>query len=77
MDPVEFDKDRCKGCELCVAFCARGCLKLSDGLNALGYRYARLTDPDHCTGCAVCADMCPEYSIRVFRKTKRTIANVR
>lgn len=76
MDLVQFRNDRCKGCELCVAFCTRGCLGMSDDLNAIGYRYARLVAPELCTGCALCADMCPESSIRVFRKVKKAKTHV-
>jgi 2-oxoglutarate ferredoxin oxidoreductase subunit delta len=76
MDLVQFQKDRCKGCELCVGFCARGCLGMSDELNAIGYRYAKLVNPEKCTGCGLCADMCPDTVIRVFRKTKKVKSHV-
>ena len=76
MDLVQFQKDRCKGCELCVGFCARGCLGMSDELNAIGYRYAKLVNPEKCTGCGVCADMCLDTVIRVFRKTKKVKSHV-
>ena len=76
MDTVRFDVDRCKGCELCVGFCARSCLAMSDDRNAIGYRYAELVDPDKCTSCGLCADMCPEAAIRVYRKVKRAKSNV-
>jgi 2-oxoglutarate ferredoxin oxidoreductase subunit delta len=59
-----------------VAFCARGCLGMSDDLNAIGYRYARLVDPEKCTGCALCADMCPETAIRVLRNVKKAKTHV-
>lgn len=75
MDPVQFEKNRCKGCELCVNFCARGCLEMSEDLNAIGYRYARLVNLEKCTGCGLCADMCPESSIRVFRTVKKAHAH--
>jgi 2-oxoglutarate ferredoxin oxidoreductase subunit delta len=76
MDLVQFEKDRCKGCELCVAFCALECLEMANDINAIGYRYARIVHPEKCTGCALCADMCPDSAIRVFRKPKKAKSNV-
>ncbi|WP_324669583.1 4Fe-4S binding protein [Geochorda subterranea] len=69
---VSIDRDRCKGCELCISFCPTGVLALSDrDFNASGYRPAVVVRPDACTGCAHCARMCPEaaISIAVLRPT--------
>lgn len=57
----------CKGCELCVTFCPRGVIKISDKLNAAGYTPAMFIDDGRCTGCAVCAVVCPEVAIEVYR----------
>jgi 2-oxoglutarate ferredoxin oxidoreductase subunit delta len=75
MDLVQFNKDRCKGCELCVNFCSRECLGMSKELNAIGYRYAKMVDPEKCNGCGLCADMCPETAMRVYRKCKKAKTN--
>ena len=37
---VQIDKERCKGCELCVHFCPRNVLKMAAQFNAKGLRFA-------------------------------------
>jgi 2-oxoglutarate ferredoxin oxidoreductase subunit delta len=59
--------DLCKGCELCVTFCPKDVIRLSDRLNAAGYTPAVFKDDGRCTGCAVCALVCPEVAIEVYR----------
>lgn len=65
---VLIDRNRCKGCELCVHYCPQGVLQLEDAYNARGYRPVGLIERDHsCTGCAVCAVVCPDVVFTVFR----------
>lgn len=59
------DKDKCKGCELCVAACPPNVLAMSSDLNELGYRYPQL-DPG-CTGCTACQVVCPDFVFTVYR----------
>ncbi len=68
---TQIDRDRCKGCGLCVVFCPRHILKLEDGLNRAGYHPAVNHDLDACTACGLCAEMCPETGIRVTRRKKK------
>ena len=69
-EPVHIESIRCKGCGLCVEFCPRLLLELSEELNAIGYHPAHLKNPEQCTACALCAQMCPETGISVFRKRR-------
>lgn len=69
---VEIDAERCKGCELCVAACAKNCIIISTGTNKMGYFPATVQDTGSCTGCAMCAIVCPDAAIEVFTDTKRT-----
>lgn len=71
MDPLRIEHERCKGCGLCVEFCAAHVLRLADSINALGYHPVELIDPEACTACALCAEMCPETGIEVYRKVRR------
>lgn len=67
MAKVVFDTERCKGCELCIAVCPKGIVKLAEHINAQGYRPAEVQDQDSCIGCAFCARMCPDTVIEVHK----------
>lgn len=65
---VLIDRNRCKGCELCVHHCPQGVLQMEDVYNARGYRPVALIERERqCTGCAVCAVVCPDVVFTVFR----------
>ena len=64
---VVIDKERCKGCELCVGVCPLKLLVMSEDLNASGYHVALFTDNDKCTSCTLCATMCPDVAITVYK----------
>jgi len=67
---VIIDRDRCKGCDLCVLFCPPEVLEQSAELNAQGYHPTRYLGKG-CTGCAICFYVCPEPgAISVLRKGK-------
>jgi 2-oxoglutarate ferredoxin oxidoreductase subunit delta len=60
-------EERCKGCGLCVHFCIKKLICLSDGLNSKGHHPGEFKDTGECTGCAVCAMMCPDVAIEVYK----------
>ncbi len=62
------DRERCKGCEVCVASCPFDVLRLATEVNSRGYNYAEMADPDKCTGCASCSIICPDSCITVYRQ---------
>ena len=64
---IEIDQELCKGCEICIFFCPKGVISLSDKLNASGYLPAIFDGNSECTGCATCAVVCPEVAIEVYR----------
>ena len=64
---IIISSELCKGCELCISFCPKNVIKLSEKLNAAGYLPALFSDNGQCTGCAVCALVCPEVAIEVYR----------
>lgn len=69
MRRVVFDRERCKGCELCVRVCPVEIIKMSDGFNRAGYHPADVADEDvdRCISCGLCATMCPDLVIEVYR----------
>lgn len=64
---IVFDRENCKGCGLCAAFCPRGIISLAPEINSRGYHPAMVTNLAACTGCAQCARMCPDVVITVER----------
>ena len=64
---IEIDQELCKGCEICVFFCPKDVISISDKLNASGYLPATFSGNGECTGCAICALVCPEVAIEVYR----------
>ncbi len=58
-------KEKCKGCHLCVEFCPRKMLEISDDFNAKGYHYPKVVSgrEDECAACGFCEIVCPDFAI--------------
>ena len=69
MPKVSIERDRCKGCALCVHFCPEDVLELSPDLNVKGLYPAVPARPDDCIMCGICALMCPDACITVCKLT--------
>jgi 2-oxoglutarate ferredoxin oxidoreductase subunit delta len=64
---AEIDRERCKGCELCVGACPQKVLRMSQLFNGQGLPYAECHDPERCTACMSCAIICPDTAIRILK----------
>ncbi|MFC1966578.1 ferredoxin family protein [Chloroflexota bacterium] len=64
---IEIDQERCKGCQLCIAFCPNESIHTAQKLNSAGYQATVFNGSSNCTGCAICALVCPEVAIEVYR----------
>ena len=63
---IHIDQERCKGCSLCIEFCPKQSIFLSETLNMKGYFVASFNEEKECTACGTCAVMCPEVAIEVY-----------
>lgn len=59
------DKDRCKGCGLCVAACPKNVLEIAGEVNLKGYFPAVQARPEDCIFCAICCTVCPDVAIAI------------
>ena len=68
MPKIEINKERCKGCRLCVVYCPNGCIRLDDFINKRGVHPVLFLDKDKkCTGCSFCEIVCPDMCIEVYK----------
>jgi 2-oxoglutarate ferredoxin oxidoreductase subunit delta len=65
---VEFDENKCKGCELCTTVCPVKIVVMDkERINVKGYHPATVKEMDKCIACSSCAKICPDVVIRVER----------
>ncbi len=82
MGKIRLNKDRCKGCYLCITNCPNGLIKIAPEMNVKGIKPAyfsggkparrspgslRVAGEGGCTGCAMCAIICPDCVITVYK----------
>lgn len=65
MPKVTIDRDRCKGCGMCVAACPQSVLEMSSEINIKGYFFAFPACAHNCIGCRICGITCPDVAIEV------------
>jgi 2-oxoglutarate ferredoxin oxidoreductase subunit delta len=57
----------CKGCRLCVEFCPKKVLALTDGeINEKGFPFVKVEKGEECVGCLTCTTVCPDGVIEIF-----------
>lgn len=54
------DRDWCKGCGICVAFCPKQVLELDDKDKAVAVRI------EECIACKMCEWRCPDLAVEVI-----------
>ncbi|MFX1341040.1 MAG: 4Fe-4S dicluster domain-containing protein [Promethearchaeota archaeon] len=65
-----FNKDRCGGCEICVAVCPTGILEIGDELNMRIAYVPRVKEgkEKYCTMCRRCELGCPDWAIYIIEE---------
>lgn len=66
MAKVKINKDKCKGCYLCVVNCPNGMIKVSSEMNIKGVKPAVFA-ATKCPGCGMCAVICPDCGIIIYK----------
>ena len=72
---IFFDKNKCKGCGLCISACPKNNIRMSKCLNDAGYPVAELVADDDCTRCGLCCQMCPDIAIEISVKKSACCAS--
>jgi 2-oxoglutarate ferredoxin oxidoreductase subunit delta len=67
MGKIIIDKERCKGCLLCLETCPKRIIRLSEGFNEKGYHFVSCNDSGECTACTLCGRICPDMAIEVYK----------
>jgi 2-oxoglutarate ferredoxin oxidoreductase subunit delta len=78
MAKIIIDRQKCKGCLLCVHFCPQRLIEVEAGINDKGIRPAKFSgsnsrasgvekDNRECLGCSFCAIICPDCCIEVYK----------
>ena len=66
---IIINKERCKGCSLCIEACPFSLLQIAvRKVNTKGYPYVEQINETNCIGCSNCAVVCPDGCITVYRK---------
>jgi 2-oxoglutarate ferredoxin oxidoreductase subunit delta len=68
--PIHIDADVCKGCGLCIYYCPKQVLRLSEHINVRGFKVAEVSHLDDCIACHLCEYGCPDLAIFVEKVEK-------
>jgi 2-oxoglutarate ferredoxin oxidoreductase subunit delta len=70
MAKIIINKEKCKGCLLCIQVCPKHSLMVDQHLNTKGIKPVKFKEEAECIGCAMCAVICPDCCIEVYKERK-------
>ena len=59
------DRDRCKGCKICVSVCPHDAIFMSSYKSERGYRFP--IENTACIACKKCVYACPDFAISLHK----------
>jgi len=65
---VEIDRERCKGCYLCVRACPVKEIEADKAPNSTGTYPAKALGGGKCLACGNCFEVCPDVCITVYEE---------
>lgn len=68
MAKITINKEKCKGCLLCVGVCPKGSLAPLKELNKKGFLPVGFKSEAACAGCKFCALICPDCCIEITKE---------
>jgi len=63
---IIIDRDKCKGCLLCIRACPVKLLEADTAINSTGSYPVRAGDMEKCIACGNCYEVCPDVCIEVY-----------
>lgn len=67
MGKIDIDRERCKGCQLCLITCPKKMIRLAEDFNEKGYHFVFFENSGECTSCTMCGKICPDMAIEVYK----------
>jgi len=61
MRKLGINREWCKGCGICVAFCPKEVLGMAKGK-------VSILHPENCVLCRMCENLCPDFSVFVYEE---------
>jgi len=63
---ITINRDKCKGCLLCIRACPLKLLEADTVINSTGSYPVKVTNMDKCIACGNCFEVCPDVCIEVY-----------
>ena len=63
---INIDREKCKGCNLCIRACPVKVLEIDTEMNLSGTHPVKTVNIDKCIACGNCYEVCPDVCIEVY-----------
>jgi len=68
MIKIKINREKCKGCLLCISACQKGIIVVDENLNKRGVKPVKIKENAQCLGCTMCALVCPDCCIEIYKE---------